>query len=117
VRSQCIDTGSIPVASIMEEETPTPPVEEPVKVKGSTRDGPRYVVSLQTEKDPCCHKDFYETEKLHEAQERAKREFEKVGRRVLLYDRKICSIIERYESEAKPAEEKKPEPKRRGRRK
>lgn len=78
---------------------PPPVVED---VKGSTRDGPRYVVSVQTEKDPCCHKDVYETEKLHVAQERAKTELQKVGRRVLLYDRKICSIIERFEAEPKP---------------
>ena len=89
--------------------------EEAKPVEEDGKPSRRYVVSLQTEKDPACHKDIYETNKLVDAQERGKSEFQKVGRRVLLYDRKIHSIIERYESKPKSSEEKKPEPpKRRG---
>jgi len=94
----------------MAEANPEPVAEN---TKASTPDGPRYVVSVQTEKDPCCHKDVYETEKLGDAQERAKNELQKVGRRILLYDRKVGSIIERFEAEPKsgesePAPNKKP---------
>lgn len=80
------------------------PVEKPVK--GSTRDGPRYVASLQTEKDPCCYKDFFETEKQHEAKEQADKAAKENDRATIVYDRAAMDIIYRVAGPAKPVVEK-----------
>ena len=101
------------------EEKPKPeqPPEEPKK----SRKEKRYDVSLQTEKDPTCYKDFYYCDTLTEAKEKADKEGSKVGRRVMVYDRKEIAIVHRYIPPPPPPEvkdeEKKPEKKQKIKRK
>lgn len=89
-----------------DEVTPEPEVpvetspleEEKKKKKHSTPDGPRYTVGLRSDTDPCCYKDFFETETLSEAKEEAKKAVDKYSKGVIIWDRKGCTgIIERYE--------------------
>lgn len=90
-----------------EEVTPEPEMvpqpealeEKKSKKKHSTPDGPRYTVGLRSDTDPCCYKDFFETEVLSEAKEEAQKAVEKYSKGVIIWDRKGCTgIIERYES-------------------
>jgi hypothetical protein len=70
---------------------------------------PRYVASIQDEKDQSCYKDFYESDKLDQAKLKAEQESKDVGRSVIIFDRKGMGIIDRYviEQEKKPEPEKK----------
>lgn len=80
-------------------KTEPEPVEKVSRKKHSTPHGPRYSVGLQKDDDPQCWVDFFETEKLSEAKEEAKKALEKHSKKsVIIYDRKSCpAIIEKYE--------------------
>ena len=75
------------------------PEEKKSKKKHSTPDGPRYTVGLRSDTDPCCYKDFFETEVLSEAKEEAQKAVAKYNKNVIIWDRKGCAgIIERYQA-------------------
>jgi hypothetical protein len=70
---------------------------------------PRYVASIQDEKDKTCYKDFFESNKLDQTKVKAEQESKDVGRSVIIFDRKGFGIIERYVIEQEKVEvEKKP---------
>ena len=84
----------------------------------STLDGPRYIAGIQDEKDKCCYKDFFETETLYEAKEKADEKSEKVNRSAIVFDRKLMEIVHRKVIEvAVESPKKKPEIQRRGKKK
>lgn len=68
-------------------------------------DGPRFVVSLQKVDDPCCFKDFFETEVLKRAKEEGQKAVKKHNRAVLIFDRKDINGIFRIEPDKLPGEE------------
>lgn len=59
----------------------------------STPDGPRYVASITSCSDLSCYKDFFESEKLEEAKEKADEAALKYQFSALVYDRKVGGII------------------------
>ncbi len=72
-------------------ETPPPAEEKPGrKKKYSTIDGPRYTVGMRSDTDPCCYKDFFETEKLSEAKEKCDEAVAKYGKCCIVWDRLGC---------------------------
>lgn len=75
-------------------------------------DGPRFVASLQDVTDLQCYKDFFESEKLSEAKEKADEAAEKHKRSVLVFDRMLCEITYKkvVEQEKKPEAVKAPTP-------
>ena len=83
-----------------EEETPKEEVKER-KSKYSTPHGPRYTVALRSDVDPCCYKDFFETEKLAEAKEKANEGLIKYNRCCIVLDRTECPM-EVYRVEPPP---------------
>ena len=66
------------------------------KKSRATSDGPRFVTSLRDVKDTTCYKDFFETETLSKAKERADEKALEVSRPVLVYDRLLGQIIYRF---------------------
>ena len=48
---------------------------------------PRYHVGMRSDTDPCCYKDFFETEKLSEAKEKAQEACDKYGKACVVWDR------------------------------
>lgn len=88
-----------PVVPEVEQKQEVSTEEKKSKKKYSTPDGPRYTVGLRSDADPCCYKDFFETETLSEAKEEAKKAIDKYNKGVIIWDRKGCTgIIERYEA-------------------
>lgn len=81
-------------------------------------DGKRFVAALQDVTDPQCYKDFFESDKLCDAKEKADEAAEKYQRSVLVFDREQCetSYKKVIEKEKKEPEKKVPLP-RRGRKK
>jgi len=74
-------------------------------------DGPRFVASLQDVTDFQCYKDFFESQKLNEAQAKADEAAEKHQRSAIVFDRKLMEIVHRkvIEREKKPEIKEKPE--------
>jgi len=83
----------------------------------STPDGPRYVTGIQDEKEKCCYKDFYETETLYEAKEKADEKSDKVNRSAIVFDRKLMEIVHRKVVQTVVGVPKKPELPHRGKKK
>ena len=77
---------------------------------------PRFVASLQTDDDPCCYKDFFETETLKEAKKEAEVAAKKHNKAALVFDRKAHFIVYKVETEKKPEQEE-PAPVRKPRKK
>ena len=80
-------------------------------------DGPRFVVGLQSKDDPCCFKDFFESDVLKRVKEEGQKAVEKHNRAVLIFDRKDPSGIVRIEPDKPPEEVVKPAPVRKTRKK
>jgi hypothetical protein len=80
-------------------------------------DGKRFVASLQDVIEPQCYKDFFESDKLNEAQEKADEAAEKHQRSVLIFDRQRCEISYKKVIEKEKKEPEKVLPPRRGRKK
>jgi hypothetical protein len=57
----------------------------------------RYVVGLRDKEDTQCYKDFFETEKFEEGKRKAEELFERYRRSIIIFDRKLLTVIFRKE--------------------
>lgn len=67
-------------------------------VSGSTKDGPRYSVSLATPKEPNVYRQFFETENRKEAENECVKVAEEEGRECIVFDRLNIDIFYRHNS-------------------
>ena len=89
------DDDYFPKETPVDVQQPVPEETTGKKKKHSTRDGPRYTVGLQDVKDKTCYKDFFETEKLIDAKEKAIEGMNKHKRATIVWDRTGAGIIHR----------------------